>query len=97
LALALGCTVRELLRRIDSHELTEWMAYYGIRPFGEEPADIRMGVLASPVANCVTTSGGFKPSDFLPEYRREPEPQQTDEQIKDMAVRINAMLGGTVT
>ena len=28
LALALGTTVRELLKRIDSAEITEWMAYF---------------------------------------------------------------------
>lgn len=88
-------TVRELLSRIDSRELSEWMAFYGLHPFGDEPADIRTGIVASTVANCMTVNGGFKPSDFIPEYRERKEPQSADD-IRNAAIRINAMLGGTM-
>ncbi len=88
-------TVRELLARIDSHELTEWMAFHNLRPFGEEQSDIRAGIVASTVANCSTVNGGFKPSDFIPQYGESRGPQ-SDADIKDMAVKITAMLGGSM-
>jgi hypothetical protein len=88
-------TVRELLARIDSRELSEWSAFYGLQPFGDEPADIRTGIIASTVANCLTTGRSFKPSDFLPEYRQ-PEEAQNDQDIKDAVLRMNALLGGSM-
>jgi hypothetical protein len=44
-------TVGELLARISSAELTEWMAYDAIEPFGEERADLRAGIVAAVTAN----------------------------------------------
>jgi hypothetical protein len=38
--------VRELLARVGSDELTEWMAFYQLEPFGEMRADLRSGVVA---------------------------------------------------
>ena len=97
LARTLGCTVRELLARIDSRELTEWLAYYGLNPWGPERSDLRAGMVASTVANCLT-SGSFKPSDFMPKYGPQPEPvEQTPEQLRDMAMKITAMLGGAIS
>ena len=87
-------TVREMLARIDSHELTEWRVFYGLNPWGPERADLRAGTVASVIANCHSTDRTFKPSDFMPDFS-EPEPEpQSDEDIRDMAIRINAMLGG---
>jgi hypothetical protein len=34
LALALGCTVRDLLGRITARELAEWSEYYKLEPWG---------------------------------------------------------------
>lgn len=73
LALALGCTVRELLQRIDSEELTLWHAYYNLEPWGEERADIRAAIVASTTANCFSTKR-HKLTDFLPKWEK-PEPQ----------------------
>lgn len=47
----MGCTVRELLVRIDSRELREWMAFYQIEPFGEQVVDYRESRLAAILAN----------------------------------------------
>ena len=44
-------TVAELLSRTTSRELSEWMVYYELEPFGEERADLRAGIVASTVAN----------------------------------------------
>lgn len=40
-------TVAELLDRMSSREFSEWMAYYGIEPFGEERADHVVSVMLS--------------------------------------------------
>lgn len=44
-------TVAELGDRMSSRELSEWMAYYEIEPFGEERADIRQALTTSAVHN----------------------------------------------
>jgi hypothetical protein len=66
----LGCTVEELLARISSRELTEWMAYFAIDPFGEERADLRAGIVASTLVNVNRGKRGkaAKPRDFMPSF-----------------------------
>jgi len=61
-------TVRELLSRMDSRELAEWVAYYSIEPFGNFRSDLNCGIVASTIANCnrSKTSKVFKPMDFMP-------------------------------
>lgn len=89
-------TVRELLSRIDSRELSEWRAYYGLNPWGPERADLRAGTIASTVANCLTDKG-FKPSDFMPKYGPVPEEKpKTMQQLKDAAMKVALMMGGTI-
>jgi hypothetical protein len=44
-------TVRELLSRIDSHELTEWRAIEELEPFGSRGDDKRIGVVAQTLVN----------------------------------------------
>jgi hypothetical protein len=66
-------TVRTLLNSLDSAELTEWMAFESLEAFGDSRADLRMGILASTVANY----GGrelkqhAKPADFMPYLQRD--------------------------
>jgi hypothetical protein len=74
----LGCTVAELLERLDSYELTEWMAYEALEPFGEERADMRAGIIASTIANVNRGKGQkpFSPTDFMPFSQGASEEQQ---------------------
>lgn len=58
LALALGLPVREMLASMGSDELTEWMAYYQLEPFGDYRADYRSGVVASTFANAHRAKDG---------------------------------------
>jgi hypothetical protein len=51
LALGLGMTVSELRVRMPRRELTEWMAYYQMEPFGERRADVRSAIVAAILAN----------------------------------------------
>jgi len=67
LALALGIPVGEMLRRMTSSELSEWMAYDSLEPFGERRADLRAGIISSLIFN-VNRGKNVKPKspmDFL--------------------------------
>jgi hypothetical protein len=68
-------SVRELLARLDSHELSEWMAYYRLEPFGEVRADVRAGIVASTLANVhrKRSAPPFSPLDFLAFPEPKPE------------------------
>ena len=63
------------MQSLDSHELTEWMAFDAIEAFGEARADLRAGIVASAVANFGTRSlqKPAMPSDFMPYLEREEE------------------------
>lgn len=68
-------TVRELLQRIDSYELSEWMAYYSLEPFGQDRGDIGPAIVAATVANAnrVPDTPPYDLKDFLPTFELEPE------------------------
>lgn len=84
-------TVRELLARMNSRELAEWMAYYRLEPFGELRADVRAGMVASTIANVHRQPGKapFGPLDFL----AFPEPQPKAEP-EDMNTKVKAIFRG---
>ena len=61
-------TVRQLLREIDSKELSEWAAYYSLEPFGYfRSADLPASIVASTLANCNRSKNSkvFTPKDFI--------------------------------
>lgn len=64
----LGIPVGEMLTRMTSSEISEYMAYDRISPFGEERADLRAGIVASAVVNHSMSppKRPSKPSDFMP-------------------------------
>ena len=82
-------TVRELLARIDSRELSEWMAYYELNPFGSVRDDLQAGIVASTVANVNRGKNdkSFTPSDFMPYMEK---PQQSE---GDMQAVMDALAG----
>ena len=82
-------TVRELLARIDSRELSEWMAYYEVNPFGSVRDDLQAGIVASTIANVNRGKNdkSFTPSDFMPYMEK---PQQSE---GDMQAVMNALAG----
>jgi len=83
-------TVRELLARIDSRELAEWMAFYGIEPFGGVRGDLQAGVIASTIANVNKGKRGkaFTPGDFMPLMKK---PKQSEDEMINI---MNAMARG---
>ena len=81
LSLALGMTVRELLARIDSHELSEWIEYYKTDPFGNARSDLQSGIVAATIANVNRgkNTQSYQPSDFMP-LQEKPKQEESDMQ-----------------
>ena len=71
------------------------MAYERIEPFGEDRGDLRAGIVASTIANAHRSKGkrAFKPSEFMPEFGKECEPQ-TWQEMKEIARMLNLAFGG---
>jgi hypothetical protein len=97
----LGCTVKELLARIDSVELTAWEAYENVAgPIGAERDDYLFAVLCSVIANANRTkrSKPFEPKQFMPKWDPnalpERRPAMTGEEILRAAKRAHKALGG---
>jgi hypothetical protein len=72
---------------MSSHELSEWMAFFRLEPFGEERQDLRAAIVAQTIANVNRGAGRppYKLSDFILEFDRQPkEPQSVEDQIEVM-------------
>lgn len=51
-------------------QLQGWLAYYHLEPWGEERADLRMGITASTIANANRVKGkALTPGDFMPDFK----------------------------
>jgi hypothetical protein len=59
---------------MSSAEFGYWKAFYSLEPFGDRIDDIRMGTVASVVANVNRgkDTPAYKPMDFIP-WAQEPE------------------------
>jgi len=89
-------TVAEMLSRISSRELTEWMIFFSREPFGTEADFLGHGIVASTIANVNRKKGSkaMKPDDFMPKFEK-PKQQSTDEMI-NIAKVFTIALGGEV-
>ena len=67
---------------MSSRELSEWMAFFSLEPWGADIEDWRFAMLASVIANVnrdpKKRKKPYKPSDFMP--RREPAEEQSWEE-----------------
>lgn len=63
-------TPRHLLRHLNSLDITEWIAYYRIEPFGGMHDEHLAGVIASTIANCHRSKDQipFLETDYMPNY-----------------------------
>jgi len=92
-------TVGELLRRIDSRELTAWAAYERVAgPLGPERLDILAAIIASTIANANRTKKGkaLKPADFMPDWEkasRSARPQTEHDHLR-LIRSLNRAFGG---
>ncbi|WP_340382334.1 DUF4035 domain-containing protein [Streptomyces sp. SS7] len=87
-------TVADLESRLDSAELTEWMAFERITgPLGRRRGDIQAATIAATIANANRGKGGrrFTVSDFLVPYGVE---KKSPEQMLAAIRGINRSMGG---
>ena len=81
-----------MLSEISSAQFAEWMAYSTLEPWGEERDDLRMGIIASTIANANRGKGqkAYKPSDFMPDF----EPETEEQAQARLMAQAFAALGG---
>ena len=72
-------TVEQLDRGITSKELTEWMAYYRLEPFGQERADFHSARIAAAVYNCFSKTKVSESDFMLRDPGEKPESRQMSE------------------
>jgi len=93
-------TVGELLTRISSHELSEWMAYEQVQPFGDARADVHAGIVAATIANVnrdpKRQKKPFRPQDFMPRWEPEKRKEQTWEEQLEVVRMLHVAFGGEV-
>lgn len=95
-------TVAELGERMSSRELSEWMAYAAIEPFGEERADLRQALTTAAVHNLhqaqVKRPKWAKPEDYmLFSEKAQPNTAPRGEDAPDagmLAAKFAAFTGG---
>ena len=88
-------TRAELLSRISSAELTEWMVYYQLEPFGQETQYIGPAITSAILANVNRKKGDKTHSadEFMPKFEKE---EKSPEQMLSFAAMITAGMGGTI-
>jgi hypothetical protein len=100
LALELGYANPEYMLSVIPYRIwRDWIDYYGIEPFGEERADMRAGIVAATIANCLARKKGkpaFRPDQFMPKFEKpvKKEPKTAD-QLFEKVKALNKMFGGT--
>lgn len=84
----------ELLRRMSSRELSQWMVFYQIEPWGAEANMLGHAITASTIANAHRGKRGkrYEPKDFIPKFDR-PKKQTTQDMI-NFAAMMTKMMGG---
>lgn len=81
-----------MLQRMSSAELTEWIAFYGLEPFGGDTEYIGHAITAATVAN--VNRGKKKPAkveDFMPKF--EQQAQSIEQQVQIAAMFASAGFG----
>lgn len=74
-------TVGEMLSRMSSKELTEWMAFASIEPIGESRQDLRIAMLCTLVYNAIKGKGkAAKIDDFVLKF--DPPKKQSMEEMQ---------------
>lgn len=87
-------THAQMMNMMSAGELTYWQAYSSIEPFGEERADLRMGILASLIANVNRKKGSkaYKPEQFMPKFYKTVEGKLTKEGLALKAETLRRIL-----
>lgn len=87
--------VAELAGRMSSSELTEWMAFYRIEPWGTDIELLGHAITASAVHNAHRGKRGraLGAKDFMPEWYKE-RIVQDEGQMLSFVETLNAAMGG---
>jgi hypothetical protein len=83
----------EMLARMSSAELTEWIAFANLEPFGSEAGYLGHAIVASTIANVNRGKNkkAYKPEDFMPAFEKK---QQTVDEMLQFASMMSVGLGG---
>ena len=87
-------TVTELLGRISSRDLSEWMAFSQLEPFGTEAGYVGNAITSMTVANVNREKGqkAYELMDFMPTRKKKKE-QSVSEMIQIAQVMTIGMGG----
>ena len=87
-------TVAEMLGRMSSVELTRWLIFAELEPFGSDASHLGHAITAATIANANRKKGAkaFKPEDFMPKFGIKKK-QSTGEMI-NIVTMINVAAGG---
>jgi len=79
LALALGRTVAEIDQTMTSTELSYWMVFYALHPFGPERDNLHAAIIASTLANVNRGKNqpAFSAEDFMIKNQHEKRSAET--------------------
>jgi|FLOH01.1.fsa_nt_gi hypothetical protein len=89
-------TVAELLARISSKELSEWMVFSQVEPFGADAGYLGHAITASTIANA-NRQKGHKPyevEEFMPKFKK--KKKQSVDQMIQMAQMFTTAAGGQI-
>lgn len=99
LALALGQPNPDsMLARLPQRVWSEWQEFAALEPFGEERADLRAGIVASTITNCMARKGGtaYKPRDFMPQFVEPTQRETKTFEHYQQALMITRVFGGKI-
>jgi len=85
-----------MLRRMPVSVFMDWLAFAASQPFGDERADLRMGISTAAIVNSWLDrkKRPYKPSDFMPFTKKRPQVGTVEETARRL-MALNASLGGT--
>lgn len=91
--MALGKTRAQLLAEISSQELSDWLVYHRIEPFGGQIQFIGHAITAMTVANANRSkkTKPYKLKDFMPDFEKG---EQSLDDMLNIASLYTAGLGG---
>jgi hypothetical protein len=86
-------TRAELLTRISSRELTEWVAFEQVEPFGKDTQYYGPAINTAMLANINRKKGTkpLKPDEFVPKFEKQIQPASD---MKNFARNITLAMGG---
>ena len=92
-------TVGELLQRMSSRELSEWMAFFTLEPWGTEVEDWRFAMVASTIRNVFRgpKDRPSQPKDFMPQRGPIAREEQTVEEQEAILRMFERLLGSSGT